>query len=117
MYTKWLNRVIQVTAITVTLMAICQELEKPREERKWHGKVAGFIPYEFRPPTGARLKETYWDPYGRVFSPQVFGIGWTINFYALLENLGIIKPGMSEENFLMPNKSIKEVLKPVLEGD
>ena len=47
---------------------------------------------------------------------QVFGIGWTVNLYALLENLGIIKPGASEENFLMPNKSIKEILKPVLEG-
>ncbi|GAI29807.1 unnamed protein product [marine sediment metagenome] len=43
--------------------------------------------------------------------PEVFGIGWAINFYALLENLGIIKRAdVSEENFLMPTQSIKEVL-------
>jgi hypothetical protein len=30
---KWLVRLIEAAVITVTLAAVCQELEKPREER------------------------------------------------------------------------------------
>ncbi len=109
---KWLNRILQVTAVTLALAAIFQELEKPKEERKWYGKIAGFIPYDFRPPTMERFKESYWNPYERrVLTPEVFGVGWTINFYTLLENLGVIKRAdVSEESFLMPTQSIKEVL-------
>ena len=31
--------------------AAIAELRKPQEERTWHGKLAGFVPYELRPPT------------------------------------------------------------------
>jgi len=111
---KWLNRIIQVAAITLTLVAACQELEKPAEERKGYGKVAGIFPYDFRIPTIERFKESYWNPYeSQIFTPQVFAIGWAINFYALLENLRVFgQGGVSEENFLMPTPSIKEVLTP-----
>jgi hypothetical protein len=97
---------------TLTLVAVLQELEKPEEERKWHGKVAGIVPYDFRIPTMERLKESCWNPYeSRIFTPRPFGIGWAINLYALLENLGFIKKAdVSEESFLMPTPSIKEVL-------
>jgi len=109
---KWFTRLIQVTVITLTLMAVCQEMEKPKEERRWHGKIAGIIPYDFRMPTIERFKEAYWDPYNRrVLTPEAFGIGWAINFYTLLENLGVIKQAdVSEESFLMPTQSIKDVL-------
>ena len=110
---KWFVRAIQAAVITLTIAAICQELEKPEEERQWHGKIAGFIPYDFRIPTMERIKESYWNPYERrVLMPEVFGIGWAINFYTLLENLGVIKRAdVSEEAFLMPTQSIKDVLK------
>ena len=110
---EWFTRAIQAAVITLTLAAVCQELEKPREERKWHGKIAGFIPYDFRLPTMERLEEAYWNPYERrILTPRVFGIGWAINFYALLENLGLIRQAdISEESFLMPTQSIKEVLR------
>lgn len=116
---KWLARMLQATAITVTLVAVCQELEKPKEERKWHGEVAGFIPYDFRLPTIERFKESYWNPYeSRVFSPEVFGIGWAINFYALLEKIRLIGEGDgSEEDFLMPGPHMKEVLTHALEAE
>ena len=109
---KWIVRAMQAAVITLTLAAICQELEKPKEEREWHGKVAGFIPYDFRMPTIERLKEAYWNAYDRrILTPRVFGVGWAINFYTLLENLGVIKQAdVSEESFLMPTPSIKEVL-------
>ena len=98
--------------VTLTLAAVLQELEKPREERKWHGKIAGFVPYDFRLPTLERLKESYWNSYEhRVFTPRVFGVGWGINLHALLENLRIItQTDISEEDFLMPTESIKEIL-------
>ena len=108
---KWLTRMLQATAITLTLAAVCQELEKPGEERAWRGKIAGFFPYEFNLPTMERIKESYWNPYdSRILTPEIFGIGWAINIYALLERLRLLGKGISEENFLMPTQSIKEVL-------
>ena len=115
---EWIIRLIQAAAITVTIAAVCQELEKPKEERHWHGKI-GFIPYDFRMPTIERLKESYWNPANsRIFTPEALGIGWAINFYALLEKLRMIGESYaSEEDFLMPTKSLKEVLenRPVME--
>ena len=62
------------------IAAIYQELRKPPEERTWHGKVMGSIPYDFRVPTLQRLREAYWDPEtDRVFSDRVFGVGWAVN--------------------------------------
>jgi hypothetical protein len=60
--------------------AIYQELKKPPEERTWHGKVAGAIPYDFRVPTIDKIREAYWDPESdRVFSDRVIGVGWAVN--------------------------------------
>ena len=115
---EWFVRLIQAAVITITLAAVCQELEKPREERNWHGKV-GFIPYDFRRPTIERLKEGYWNSDStKIFSPEVWGIGWAINFHALLEKMRIVGESYySEEEFLMPTRSLREVLenRPVME--
>ena len=112
MNSEWFKRLIQVTAMALTMAAICQELEKPKEERKWHGVIAGFAPYDFRVPTFGKFKEAYWNPYeSRIFSPRVFGIGWAINFYALLERLRLIgQADISEEDFLMPTQAMKDLL-------
>jgi len=109
---EWFTRILQVTVVAITLAAVFQELEKPKEEREWHGKVVGIFPYDFRIPTIKRLKESFWNPYqSRVFTPSVFGIGWAINIYALLENLRVIEEDVSEESFLMPSQTIKDLLK------
>lgn len=66
--------------------AIATELVKPAEERTWQGKIAGFVPYDLRPPTLARARERLWNPADRhVFVPTVFGVGWTVNFGHLLK--------------------------------
>jgi hypothetical protein len=108
---KWLVRLVEAAAITITIAAVCQELEKPKEARQWHGKV-GFIPYDFRWPTIKRFKESYWNPEdSRIFTPEVFGIGWAINFFALLDKIRVIQEYYtSEEDFLMPTPSLREVL-------
>lgn len=60
--------------------ALYQELRKPAEERTWHGKVAGMVPYDFRIPDLARLKQAYWDPDSDVlFTEKVIGVGWSVN--------------------------------------
>ena len=115
----YITRLLQAAAITLALIAVCQELEKPKKERKWHGTVAGFIPYEFRMPTLERIREAYWNPYEtRIFTPEVFGIGWAVNFFALLEKLRImVQDDGSEEDFLMPGPHMKEVLTHAVDAE
>ncbi len=118
MNVKYLNRLLQATAITLAMIAVCQELEKPKEQRLWHGKVAGFVPYDFRRPALKRIREAYWNPYdSRIVVPRAFGIGWAINFYALLERFRLIGQNLSEEDFLMPGERMKEVLTRALEAE
>jgi hypothetical protein len=108
---KWLVRLIEAAVITVTLAAICQELEKPREERLWHGKV-GFIPYDFRFPSTTRIKERWWNEYtDKVFTPATWGIGWSINLFAILEKMRFIgEYYVTEDDFLMPTPTLKKIL-------
>ena len=111
MESKWLGRLAQAAMVAITLSAVFQELEKPSEERAWHGKV-GFVPYDFRLPTTERLRAAYWNPEEhRIFTPDAFGIGWAINFAALLEKLRILaEPGVTEQDFLMPTPKMKALL-------
>ena len=67
----------------IGVIAIIQELRKPPGERTWHGKVAAFVPYDFRMPTIERVRSTYWNPEGPVISGKVFGVGWAPNLGAL----------------------------------
>jgi hypothetical protein len=111
----WFIRMIQVATVTLTLVAVCQELEKPKEERKWQGTVVGVCPYNFHMPTVDRIKDAYWNPDdSRIFTPPVFGIGWAINFCSLLENMRILEADVSEESFLMPSPAMKEAMKGLL---
>ena len=114
---RCITRLAQMAAITITMVAILQEMEKPLEKRAWHGSVA-CVPYDFRRPSVKRLKDTYWNPYEtHLLTPTVWGIGWGVNFHRLLEGLGIIREAaLSEKEFLMPTPKIKEVLEKALEA-
>jgi len=72
----------------IGVIAIVQELRKPSEERTWHGKVAAFVPYDFRMPTVGRVRDTFWNPEGPIVSGKVFGVGWAPNFGALIRMAG-----------------------------
>jgi hypothetical protein len=67
----------------IGVIAILQELRKPKDERTWHGKVADFVPYDFRMPTLGRVKDTYWNPEGPIITSKAFGVGWAPNLGAL----------------------------------
>lgn len=85
---KRLRRFIVGLAVGLVAAAIYQEMRKPPEERAWHGRVAGFVPYDFRFPTRERIRQAYWNPdEPRIFTDRVLGLGWAINFYSLLKIL------------------------------
>ena len=47
--------------------------------RQRTGKWLG-VPYDWRPPTRARVREWWWNADDRrVFTPKVFGWGWDVN--------------------------------------
>ena len=76
-------------SLGVAALAIAQELSKPASERAWNGRVLGFIPYDFRPPSLERIRASLWNPDDpHVLTSQVFGVGWSINLYRVAELLG-----------------------------
>jgi hypothetical protein len=64
--------------------AIGQELAREPDERTWKGRVAG-VPYNFRLDEWPALLHEYWNPASdRVIAPHAIGLGWGINFAALV---------------------------------
>ncbi|HIC92936.1 MAG TPA: hypothetical protein EYP09_01615 [Anaerolineae bacterium] len=86
-----LRQCVKWIGIGLIAVAVWQELRKPPEERTWHGRIAGFVPYDFRWPTLERLREAYWNPdEPRIFTDRVLGVGWAVNFYSLLRGLSAL---------------------------
>jgi hypothetical protein len=74
---------------TVVAAAVAKELRKPAGERTWHVEVAGFVPYDFRPPTLRRARDRWWNPRDpRLLTPRVFGVGWELNLARLVRARG-----------------------------
>jgi len=64
--------------------AVGGRLSLNTEERTWEGAVGGIVPYDFRMPTLERARSRWWNTDDeRVFVPQVFGVGWTVNLARL----------------------------------
>jgi hypothetical protein len=75
---------MKLLLLAVIAGVLYEEARKGPEEERWHGKSLGFVPYDLRPPTLARIQEAYWDPDDpRVLTGRVAGIGWAVNFAAL----------------------------------
>lgn len=56
------------------------------------GRVLG-MPYDFRGASAERVGERIWNPADpRIFTPRLFGVGWTINFGAVAVRIGLIRP-------------------------
>ncbi len=54
-----LQKLIRLITLGLAVAAVVKELRTPPEERQWNG-VLGFVPYDFRVPTLARVKERMW---------------------------------------------------------
>ena len=82
------TRTVRAVGLALVAAALVQELGKPAGERTWHGRLAGVIPYELRPPTLARIRERCWNPDDeRLFTERVFGVGWSVNLARLVSLL------------------------------
>jgi len=82
--TATVTKLIATAAGVLAGAAVAKELNKPSDQREWHGEVAG-VPYDFRPPTVERLRRSAWDPdNARLLVPHAFGVGWSINFARLV---------------------------------
>src|SRR3979409_1656618 len=49
------RRLVRFAAFGLVVAAVATELSKPEPERTWEGRVAGLVPYDFRPPTWKRI--------------------------------------------------------------
>ena len=87
---KPLSRLVSMVALAMLISALGREFSKPAAERTGQGKVWQFVPYDFRMPTWERLQQRLWAPdKPGLLSPNVFGVGWTINLgrvYAVLRS-------------------------------
>src|SRR3954469_13740335 len=69
-----LRRLTRLITIAMVISALVQELSKPAAERTWQGKVWRFVPYDFRMPTWARLRQSIWAPEDpHLFPDRAFG--------------------------------------------
>jgi len=74
------RKVAKLVGTVLLAAAVAQELRKPSSERTWHGRLGGFIPYDFRPPTLERFRQAWWSPDDpTIFTDRVFGVGWAVN--------------------------------------
>lgn len=87
---KGLAGLITAGAIGLVVAALVKELMSPKEQRTWHGRVAGVVPYDFRPPTWERLKANLWNPDdSRIVTDKTFGVGWDVNLAAVARKAGL----------------------------
>ena len=61
--------------------------------RQSHGAFLR-VPFEFRMPTVQRVRKRWWNPDDEsIFTPHVFGVGWSINVYQVGKRLGLLRNG------------------------
>ena len=86
-----LGWLIRTAVLAAVVAAVYTELRKPPGQRTWHGKLAGFVPYDFRMPTWQRLRDTYWNTSSRrIFTDKPVGVGWSVNVAAILKRLNLL---------------------------
>jgi Protein of unknown function (DUF1648)/Family of unknown function (DUF5808) len=65
------------------------------------GNLLG-VPYDIRVPTVERIISLWWNPRNpHVLVPRVFGLGWDLNFGAIVIRLHLIAPDSEDEPFGM----------------
>ncbi len=83
-----MRRLLRAAVFGLVVAAVVTEVRKPDEERTWHGRVGGMVPYDFRPPTWDKIRDAYWNPHSdELFSDRVFGVGWAVNLHRAKELL------------------------------
>ena len=80
-----MGKLARAAGLALVVGAVVAELRKPAGERTWHGRLVGFVPYDLRPPTVARVKAAWWSPDNpRILTDRAFGVGWAVNLGRLV---------------------------------
>ena len=88
---RGMRRLVRVAVVALVVAAVVTELRKPEDDRTWHGRVGGVVPYDFRPPTWEKIRNAYWNPNSdELFSDRVFGVGWAVNLHRAKELLEMV---------------------------
>ncbi len=75
--------------ITVVTGLLAAGRMSQRQGRQPYGRIAG-VPYDFRPPSMDRLKESIWAPDDpHLLKPHSFGVGYSLNLGAVARRLHI----------------------------
>ncbi|HVC78266.1 MAG TPA: hypothetical protein VND96_17290 [Candidatus Micrarchaeaceae archaeon] len=108
---RGIRRLIRLTAVALVVGAVATELAKPEEERNWHGRVLGIVPYDFRVPSWDKVRDAYWNPSSdSLLSDRVFGVGWAINLYRAK---GLLEAGFERLMGTPPPLSIRMTSRPL----
>jgi hypothetical protein len=85
------RRFVTLASLGLVVAALIEQLRRDPDERTWEGAVAGIVPYDFRVPTLERARSRWWNTDDdRVFVPQVFGVGWTVNLARLAKLVRLV---------------------------
>ena len=85
------RRFVKLVALGLIVAAVIDQLHRDPDERTWEGAVGGFVPYDFRVPTFERARSRWWNTEDdRLFVPQVFGVGWTVNLARLAKLVRLV---------------------------
>lgn len=85
-----MRRIMSLWRTAVTIFTIAAIVHAYRT-RQSHGRYYN-IPFEFRIPTIERVKKRMWNPSDRrLFTPNIFGVGWTLNFHEAARRLNLIE--------------------------
>jgi hypothetical protein len=85
------RQVVKLVAIALVVAAVIEQLRRDPDERTWEGTVAGIVPYDLRVPTFERARSRWWNTEDdRLFVPQVFGVGWTVNLARLVKLVRLV---------------------------
>lgn len=84
------RKFLTLVGVGLVAAAVVTELRKPPDERTWEGTLGGVVPYDLRPPTAERVMQRLWAPgNATVFTPHIFGVGWSMNLGRLARRAGI----------------------------
>ena len=85
-----MRRTMSLWPTAVMIFTIVAAVHAYRTKQS-HGRYYN-VPFEFSTPTIERAKKHVWNPSDlRLFTPNVFGVGWTLNFHETARRLNIIE--------------------------
>ncbi|MDX6203931.1 MAG: hypothetical protein QOF82_2273 [Frankiales bacterium] len=89
---SWIRNLFLLLLLGIVAQAIIEQLREDKADRTWQGKVAG-VPYDFRPPTPARIKKAFWAPEEAFVTPHSPGVGWSVNLGRIVYEVKKHAPG------------------------